>query len=126
MTKQRQIIGKIIRQSTEHLSAQQIFLLAKAQCSSMAIATVYRNLNLMVDAGEIKRISVPGSPDRFDKNITNHAHLICEKCGKMSDIDGFGLKSHLEKGLGFPVLSIELSVHYLCKSCAEEIEEGDL
>lgn len=47
MTQQRQVIYQIIKESKEHLTAEEIFLLAKQQIPKLALGTVYRNLGLM-------------------------------------------------------------------------------
>ncbi len=69
MTKHRQLIHRIIQEADDHLTADQIYFLAKQEMPSIAIGTVYRNLNLMVKDEEIRRVQLAGEPDRFDRAL---------------------------------------------------------
>ncbi len=117
MTRQRKIIYDIVRRSDEHLTAEQIYIYAKKQVPSIAIGTVYRNLKLMSDAGEIRRVEIPDSPDRYDKNLAKHDHLICEKCGRISDITLEDFTRAIEEQTGVRILFYHLSVHCICDEC---------
>ena len=85
MTKNGKMIMEIIYESAEHLTAEQIFIQAKEKAPKIVLATVYNNLKRLVDKKLIRRVTLDGSPDRYDKP-TRHDHLICDKCGKLSDI----------------------------------------
>lgn len=117
MTKQRQLILDIIRSSTDHMTAEEIFFEAKQKQTSIAVGTVYRNLGLMAEAGEIKRLSMPNAPDRFDKTILPHEHIICEHCGRLSDLPVFDLKDYIEKQTGVKILGYDLNLRYVCDDC---------
>ncbi|MBE6709333.1 MAG: transcriptional repressor [Ruminococcaceae bacterium] len=117
MTKQRQLIHDIIYKSCDHLTAESIHKLAQKKMPSIAVGTVYRNLGLMCDSGEIMRVTVAGEPDRFDKNPIYHDHIICDTCGAVSDISTDGLMDVLCEKTGLPVDSYDLTVHYICDKC---------
>lgn len=124
MTKQRQEILRIIRETDEHLTAEQIYIRALEHISSIAIATVYRNLNLMVDAGEIGRVSVSNAPDRFDRITALHNHMICDRCGQLVDVSLPELQEFLETKINKPILSYDLTIRYICPECAGCEREG--
>ena len=84
MTKYAQQILDLVLCSTEHPTAEQIFLQMKQENSKIAQATVYNNLNALVADGKLIRLSQPGAPDRYD-NTTRHDHLICTRCGALAD-----------------------------------------
>ncbi len=117
MTKQRELILSILTQSDRHLTADEIFFLAKLKMPSIAMATVYNNLNAMNDAGLIHRLHIDGAADCFDKITEPHDHLLCDGCGKISDFHLPALATSLEETLGHPILSYDLTVHYLCPEC---------
>lgn len=117
MTKQRKVIFDIIQKSEDHLTAEQIFLLAKEEIPSIAVGTVYRNLNLMVSEGEIRKISMFRAPDRFDKTLCPHEHMICSRCGSLKDISLDGLKETLDRQTGTEILSYDLNLYYICPDC---------
>lgn len=120
MTKQRKLILDIIMSSVEHMTAEEIYMKAKQMQPSIAVGTVYRNLGLMTEAKEIRRISIPNAPDRYDKSIIPHEHLICQNCGELSDISVTDLKYYIQKQTGIEILSYELNLKYICDKCKNE------
>lgn len=124
MTKQRQVIKQIIRETDEHLTAEQIYIQAIKRMPSIAIATVYRNLSLMVRTGEIRRVSVLNAPDRFDRTMLPHNHMICDTCGKFVDVSLPELQAFLETKIKEPILSYELTIRTICAECADRKQEG--
>lgn len=117
MTKQRKLILDIIKSSNGHMTAEEIYIKAKQTQPSIAIGTVYRNLGLMTQAEEIRRISIPNAPDRFDKFTGPHEHLICQNCGVLSDINVSDLKDYLQVQTGIEIISYELNLRYICNGC---------
>ena len=120
MTNIRKTILAIIQTSDEHLTAEEIYRLAKQIQSSIAVGTVYRNLGLMREAGEIRRISLPNAPDRYDRILVPHEHLICQKCGDISDFSVPELGSFLINKTGIQLIGYDLNVKYICKRCKED------
>ncbi len=117
MTKQRALILSILDQSDRHLTADEIFFLAKLQMPSIAMATIYNNLNALDEAGVIRRLHIDGVADCFDKIIEKHDHLLCDSCGKISDIRIPHLTEDLCAALNTDVDFYELTVHYVCPEC---------
>ncbi len=118
MTKQRKLIYNIVNASCIHPTAEEIYEEAKREMPSIALGTVYRNLSLMVDAGEILRISIPGEPDRFDKTLHPHGHMLCVKCGKVIDFSTDDLKNIITNMNGIKVLSYEVTMKVICAECS--------
>ena len=117
MTKQRRIIHSIINNSCEHLCADGIYMEAKKEMPNIAIGTVYRNLGLMVDAGEIRRIPIAGHPDRYDKSTKPHDHMLCCECGRLVDLNLGDITSLIEEKSCAKVTSYELYVNGICPDC---------
>lgn len=117
MTRQRKLIYDIICRSHDHLTADSIHKLAQENMPSIAVGTVYRNLNLMCESGEIMRVVIANEPDRFDKNPVYHDHAICDRCGMVSDIFTDSLDKMIRDKTGIPVESYNLTVHYTCNEC---------
>ncbi len=117
MTKQRELILSILKQSDRHLTADEIFFLAKLKMPSIAMATIYNNLNAMNEAGMINRLHIDGVADCFDKITEPHNHLLCNTCGKITDIRLPALSAQLEAELGTEIEDYELTVHYTCPDC---------
>ena len=117
MTKQRQLILDILNKSDRHLTADEIFFLAKLKMPSIAMATIYNNLNAMHEAGVINRLHIDGTADCFDKIVEPHDHLLCDRCGRITDLHLPSLSQSIESHLGFEIEDYDLTVHYICPEC---------
>ena len=117
MTKQRELILQILNQSDRHLTADEVFFLAKLKMPSIAMATIYNNLNAMNDAGVVARTHIDGSADCFELVTEPHDHLLCDICGKISDIRIPALPKTLEAAIGAEIDGYELTIHYTCPEC---------
>ncbi len=119
MTKYAEQILRRINESESHMTAEQIFLELKKTEPKVVQATIYNNLNALCQKGLIRKLSMEGSPDRYDK-IQKHDHLVCQRCGALSDINFQDLTRDLESQLGEGILSYDLKVFYLCPACRKK------
>lgn len=119
MTKYAKQILSLIEHSEYHMTAEQLFLELKKTAPKVVQATVYNNLNTLYQKGMIRKLSVEGSPDRYDI-IRRHDHLVCRECGSLSDIGFEDLTGNLEKQLGNKIIAYDLKVFYLCSKCREK------
>lgn len=87
-SKQRETILKAVQNSCDHPSADTIYQLVKQELPQISLGTVYRNLNLLAEAGQIRKISMDAGGDRFDKTLVNHYHMYCPNCRRVFDIPG--------------------------------------
>lgn len=120
MTKQRELILNILKNSDRHMTADEIFFLAKLQMPSIAMATIYNNLNAMNDLGIIKRTHIDGVADCFDKLMDPHDHLLCDGCGKITNVRIPALSSFISEAVGTEIDSYEMTAHYLCPDCRKK------
>ena len=125
MTKNAEYILEIINNSDEHLTAEQIYLLLKEKNKKAVIATVYNNLSFLYREGLIRKVPVEGYPDRYDK-MKQHDHLVCRRCGKLTDITLEDLTEKLQEQIGVPMISYDLKINYICDDCLKiEKEKGN-
>ncbi len=122
MTKYAQQILDIINTCSDHLTAAQIYLRLKASNSKIVLATVYNNLNLLCQQDRIGKVSLEGYPDRYDK-IVKHDHLVCKKCGALSDICLSDLTAQLQEQIPEEIISYDLKINYICPSCRSKAEK---
>lgn len=106
----------IVNASCEHLTAEKIFFEVKKKFPSIVLASVYNNLNTLTQQGLIKKVSLDGQPDRYDK-IKKHDHLVCSKCGKLADFEFGDLTENLVGQLHSAVFGYDLKVFYECPEC---------
>ena len=86
-SKQRELILNEVMNSHLHPTADSIYTNLKKDNPGLSLGTVYRNLTQLTEHGFIGKLSIPNQSDRFDRNIKPHAHLICEKCNNIFDIE---------------------------------------
>jgi Fur family peroxide stress response transcriptional regulator len=87
-TVKKQLIQEILAQ-LDHPTANDVYEKARSSYPQISLGTVYRNLGQMVEDGDVLRISFPGAPDRFDRKVDNHYHVICSQCGRIYDANEF-------------------------------------
>lgn len=128
ITKQRLLILKALAEcADEHLTAEEIYEIVKADCPEIGLATVYRTIQLLLELHLIDRVNLDDGFVRYE--IGNgkegaakhrHHHLICRKCGKvMSFQDDLleGLEDKIRKTTGFQVMDHEVKLYGYCKEC---------
>ena len=123
MTKYEKDIFAIINTSRDHLTVEQIFQKLREIHPQVVLATVYNNLNRLLEEELIRKVSVEGMPERYDR-MKKHDHLVCRRCGKLSDITLEDLTASLKKQLGDDVLYYDLKVYYVCPACREKEKGG--
>ncbi len=119
MTKYGQKIWEIISASRNHMTAEQVFTALRQSYPTVALATVYNNLNRLWAAGRIRKVSVEGMPDRYDR-LERHDHLVCRRCGRLLDVDLADLTQQLQKQVDVPILSYDLKLTYICDDCQKQ------
>lgn len=93
-TKQKKLILDIINHSCTHPTANEIYLKCVKEMPNISLGTVYRNLNVLVQAKQIKKITMDGY-DRYDNLIKPHHHFICLDCGEIIDVN-YDLDTYLD------------------------------
>ena len=76
-SKQRESIKKFLNTRYDHPTAETVYMNIKEEFPNISLGTVYRNLSLLADIGEIQKLSTGIGPDRFDGNPKPHYHFIC-------------------------------------------------
>ncbi len=101
-TRQRQLVLDVVRSRCDHPTAEDIYLQVRETDDRVSRGTVYRNLNLLTEAGVITTVKTPGTT-RFDWRCDGHGHAVCRCCGAVADVmlpydDGLDERAGLETG----------------------------
>ncbi len=122
---QRDVILRVVKNTTSHPGADWVYDQVRKEIPNISLGTVYRNLRLLSQSGEIRELEIPGSASRFDGRTIDHHHLICEKCGRIFDLDE-GIDPEIEtrifKETGFEVKKQYLKFIGLCSDCQKQKE----
>ncbi|WP_297197438.1 Fur family transcriptional regulator [Thermanaeromonas sp.] len=120
MTKQKRLILEILRSTKSHPTADWIYDQARKVLPSISLGTVYRNLAILKEDGQIMELSYGSTYSRYDGNPENHYHFVCLKCGRVEDVD-IPVRGELERevektGVG-DVYYHRLEFYGLCAHC---------
>lgn len=85
-SKQRDLIKAFLMGRKDHPTADIIYMNVRQQLPNISLGTVYRNLTLLADIGEIQRLRVGDGVDHFDADISPHYHFVCTECGSVVDL----------------------------------------
>lgn len=84
---QRERILELLRHTDTHPTVDWVYEQLKKEFPRLSLGTVYRNVRILVEQGLLQRIPSGSTFDRYDGNIHPHYHVICNRCGKIFDLD---------------------------------------
>jgi len=122
LTKQREAVLQVIRDSEAHLTANEVFIAAKELLPTISFATVYNSLRFLKEVGHIAEITFGNGASRFDRMTHRHDHAICTECGTLVDIEmeiPAELIERAERECSFKTDSIEFTLRGRCPDCAD-------
>ena len=122
-SKQREMVLEAVRGTQgQHPTADMLHAVIRTDLPSVSLATVYRNLNQLVDTGQIARVSIPGCADRFDPVTDGHTHLVCTGCGTVVDVPRDALpniSASVQQATGCAVERFDLVFYGRCPQCQQ-------
>lgn len=119
-TRQRDALRNIVAEAPGPLSVPELLAAAQERLDSIGIATVYRTVRMMEEAGEIRPVVLPGGETRWESSDRgHHHHFQCRVCSKVTDFHGCPLHVHTDSlPAGFVVESHEITLLGVCPSCS--------
>jgi len=120
---QRDMIYQYLLSSKEHPSADMIYDHLRADNPNLSLGTVYRNLKLLEELGQVRRVTTLQNAERYDADCTDHAHFVCRQCGCVKDLPP--IDSQWEKELcppepGDRVEWVHLVFGGVCSACGNK------
>lgn len=101
-SKQREMIKEFLMDRKDHPTADIVYMNVRQKTPNISLGTVYRNLTLLADIGEIVRLRVGDGVDRFDADTSPHYHFVCTECGRVTDLKMESIENIMEvAGAGF-------------------------
>ena len=125
-SRKRDAILSCVRGTTCHPTAEWVYTQLKPEIPDLSLGTVYRNLNSLVEAGMVRRVSIPGRADRFDHTLCWHSHLYCTACGGVvdADVDEKQVMRLVRRQKDVVVQDCAVVLFGLCEACAKKQAEG--
>lgn len=119
VTPQRQLLFRLLHGNVTHPTAEALYETASDLMPGISLRTVYQTLNDLCTMGELRSVSLPGSPTRFDPNVGEHHHAVCEGCGEVRDVYVDSLDLDRVHGYeGFVATSASIVFGGRCEVCS--------
>lgn len=127
-TPSRCAIVEVFEERGRHLSAEEVYEHLRAKRKRVGIATVYRNLDLLLRMGVLRKVNFGDGKEHYEmvrRSAQHHHHLICTRCGRVIDYSGVAqegeflqrLREELERKHHFHTESLHIYFYGLCRRC---------
>ena len=122
-SKQRAAVLETVRGTNSHPTADWVFAQVRDELPHISLGTVYRNLNLLADQGDLLRI-YDNRHVRYDGNVHRHDHFRCNSCGTIIDLEiqMDGVAEELARQTDLRISGYSLDLNGLCSTCQIEKE----
>ena len=114
------MIDKI--EKSGHIDIDSLYESLKNIFPYISLATVYKNINSMIDNGFLTEVKIPKHKARYELSKDSHAHLFCTKCGKLEDIkvDNAWIANNTSKESGYNITNTLITFEGVCPSCQKK------
>lgn len=119
-TVQRALVLEAVRSLRNHPTSADVYEKVRQQTPSISRATVYRNLGVLAERGDVLRVEVPNGADRYDFVQHPHYHAKCRACGRVFDVDmpyHADLVDEIADAHGFKIEGHQITFSGLCADC---------
>ena len=120
MTTQRKVILEELRKVDTHPSADEVYEMVRKRLPRISLGTVYRNLEILSERGEIQKLELGCTLKRFDGVAENHYHIRCVDCGRVVDapVDcDIKINHHLKDTTNYKIIGHKLEFIGICPAC---------
>ena len=119
-TVQKDLVRNAVCEMKNHPTSDEIYEFIKKSYPSIGRGTVYRNLDILVEEGKLRKVEVPDGPNRFDHSLIKHYHVRCLGCGRVMDVDMDQIPDLMEKihnKNGIEFFEYDIMFKGLCRDC---------
>ena len=125
LTRQRAAISQVIRAARRPLSPGEILEQARLAVRAIGLATVYRNLKLLIADGSVHVVHLPGENPRYEPaELVHHHHFQCTTCQRVYDMPGCPGNLRRLAPRGFVVEGHDLTLYGRCRDCRRRRSRG--
>lgn len=124
VTRSRRKVLQAVLSQPGHFDATEIW--EKLRRERVSIATVYRTLELLEEAGLIRKVRLGEAHAHYEHTLAGgeHGHLVCRNCGKVVEFELPGVRERvagIAEEAGFTLEGIQIQVLGLCPDCRREL-----
>jgi len=121
LTPQRLAVLRVLAESPDHPSVEQIYDKVRRQHPMISRATVYKTVETLKGMGQVLELEFSGAGNRYDgRRVESHPHLVCRGCGRIQDLELPGLMreaTEVAQKTGYELLGHRLDFYGLCPEC---------
>jgi Fur family ferric uptake transcriptional regulator len=118
-TRQRDALADVFERAERPLSVDELYDAASMRIRGLGVATVYRAVRALLEAGAIEAVEIPGEPVRYERSDKgHHHHFQCERCERVFDVGGCPENVRKLAPPKFRVSAHALTLYGLCAGCA--------
>jgi Fur family ferric uptake transcriptional regulator len=117
-TRQKEAIRTAFLAADRPLSPDEALRFAQKEVEALSIATIYRNINMLVEEGWLARVEIPGDSTRYEvAGKEHHHHFQCNTCGALHELQGCAVQMKPKLPKGFKYVGHEFFVYGVCSTC---------
>ena len=121
VTPQRLLVMEALMAHGGHMTADDVMRWTAERYPAINLATIYRTLDLLATVGLVTQTDLGGGAVRYElAGETAHHHLVCERCGGVTELDDAVVAPVWERLLreyGFRASSRHLALFGVCRAC---------
>ena len=123
MTPQRRVILEELRKVNTHPGADEIYAMVRRRLPRISLGTVYRNLEILAQSGQIRKLEMGSTLKRFDGVAENHYHIRCIHCDRVVDAPvqfDPAIDHKLKNASDFDIVGHRLEFIGICPACRRQ------
>lgn len=108
-----------IMEEAGHINIDDMYIAIKKECTSISLATLYKNIRAMMDSALVDEVKIPNQKPKYEIKKGSHGHLVCERCGLVEDmvLEAQTLMQTTTKESGFSPKNIHVVISGICTKC---------
>ena len=122
-SRQREAIYNYLLSTKKHPTAETIFQAVQQDYPKISLATVYRNLTVLEETGQVQRIPCNDAKDHYDANTAEHPHFVCNYCQSVLDLEMDNLEflhTLANQGFGGTIEQSQVVFFGKCPACLDK------
>ncbi len=122
MTHQREVILDEMGKCKGHPTADTLYERIKKKLPRISLATVYRNLEILSEAGMIRKLEISGRQKRFDRQLEQHHHIYCVQCHRVDNLRVETVSPESAAEIGYRISGCRIEFFGICPDCQKKNE----